>query len=84
MLLRFFWRPAISAGVAHNDVKAGNIALSSDCAVKLIDFGVSAPIKQPLIRVNGTDGSLTRYVVRALPPLPILQIFDQKYIYIYM
>jgi serine/threonine protein kinase len=78
VLTILFWRPAISAGVAHNDIKGGNIALSRDCAVKLIDFGVSAPIEQPLIRVNSADGSLTRYVVRALPHKPISQIFDNR------
>ncbi len=47
---------AHNQNILHRDLKPANIVLSSDKKIKLIDFGISEPIRQALTLIQDTSG----------------------------
>lgn len=52
---------AHSQGVVHSDLKPGNVFLSDDGVVKILDFGIAAPVRR-----SAADGPETKFDPRKL------------------
>ena len=67
-----------SANVVHSDLKPQNILLSSNCDVKLCDFGLARSIKAPPSE-SSNGGDLTQYVVTRWYRAPELLLGCEMY-----
>ena len=72
---------AHSKGIVHRDLKSGNIMITSDGEVRVMDFGIAASLKETYSRTTGAPVSLSIHFaspeqINGAPPSASMDVYS--------